>query len=91
MLRAERVGLLEEGVCFGEGGCGLECQEDGAGLLQGLGRVGVLAEGELAAALAEEREGLLGNHAERLPALGGPAVALRCCLLVASGFVEGGR
>ena len=64
-LGAERGRLLEERVGFGEGGGGLELLEDLAGLVEGLGGLGRVAECDEAAALAEEREGLLGETPNR--------------------------
>ena len=65
----EDVGLCECGGC-------LEAGEDLAGLTKWLDGLQVVALGEAAAAQAEERECLLGEHAEGLPAVGGVGVAV---------------
>ena len=88
--RAERGGLSEQGVGLGECRCGSESGEKFAGVVEDRGSVVWLAEVDEAAAVAEQRECVLGDHAELLPALGGVCVAVRGGLEVAAGFGEGG-
>ena len=70
------VACSQERVGLGERGGRMEPFEDLAGVLQdgcGLGRSG---EPEEAPALAEERERLLGDDPEPLPAIGGIGVGI---------------
>ena len=89
-LGAERGRLLEKRVGLGERGGGLELLEDVAGLAEGLGGLGQVAEFDEATALAEEGERLLRDDTERLPAPGGVGVPRRSCVVVTVGFGEGG-
>ncbi len=82
VLLQERVGLVERGGC-------LERFEDLASMPQdrcGLGRSG---EPDEAPALAEERERVLGDDPEPLPAIGGLLVGFGGGWEVSSGLGEG--
>ncbi len=75
-LGAECGGLRQEFVDLGERGRSLQPLEDLAGVLQdgrGLGRSG---ESDEAPTLAEERERLLGDDPEPLPAAGSIGVGI---------------
>src|SRR4029079_17002872 len=89
-LRAERGGLLDEGVGFGQSRRCLERVEDLPGLLQRIRGFGRLPESGPAAALPEAGERALGDDAELFPAVRRLGVALDGRLVVAARLGKGG-
>ena len=88
-LGAEGDSLLEVGVCLGERGCRAKVIEECVGLVENRRSLVWVAEGDKAAAVAEESVGVFGDDAELFPALGGVGVPVRGGLVITACFGEG--